>query len=226
MKKVMCNKFMISSVVLVFLVLLLSSMHTPADASNRPSLSNLEAQLASLQSQISSMETAPLIGEVRLFAGNFAPVGWMLCEGQLLLISENPALFSLLGITYGGNGTTTFTLPDLRGRVAMGAGNGSGLSARTLGEAGGSESTVLTVSQLPGHSHSLNATQTAGNLTAAESNILASLSGGIYKNVAADVVMGSDSIGSTGGGQSVSIVQPYQVLNYIIAIEGVYPPRN
>ena len=138
MKKVMCNKFMISSVVLVFMVLLLSSMHTPADASNRPSLSNLEAQLASLQSQISSMEATPLIGEVRLFAGNFAPVGWMLCEGQLLLISENPALFSLLGITYGGNGTTTFTLPDLRGRVAMGAGNGSGLLARTLGEAGDS----------------------------------------------------------------------------------------
>ena len=156
----------------------------------------------------------PFIGEIAMFAGNFAPRGWALCNGQLLPIAQNTALFSLLGTTYGGDGRTTFALPDLRGRVPIHAGNGPGLSSYRLGSKGGSETKTLTTLNMPAHAH--------GVLT--ENNSSASQNGEVYTTKRGKGVMISGEI--TGGSQSVDIRQPYQTINYIIALNGVFPSRN
>lgn len=166
----------------------------------------------------------PLIGQIILFAGNFAPRGWAFCNGQLLSIAQNTALFSLLGTTYGGDGRTTFALPDLRGRVPMHAGNGPGLSYRNLGETGGTETNTLTVNQMPSHSHGLRAA-TEGFTDEPTNNFIAN--GGIngFAGVS-DTAMSPQAVQPAGGGQPVNNVQPFTVVNYIIALTGIYPSRQ
>lgn len=176
----------------------------------------------------------PYIGELRLFAGNFAPRGWAFCDGQLLTIAENAALFALIGPTYGGDGRDNFGLPDLRGRVPIHRGTGPGLSPRTIGERAGEERVTLTAQQLPVHTHVPGrvSEQTATSRSAV-GNVRAVLPEGkkAYAvpqegpggTVRADVVMASTS--QAGGNQPHDNVQPYLGINYIIALTGVYPSR-
>lgn len=178
------------------------------------------------------------IGEIRMFAGNFAPKNWAFCQGQIMPIAQNTALFSILGTTYGGNGQTTFSLPDLRGRVPVGPGQGPGLSPYQLGEVSGSENTTLLVTNMPAHAHTFNATAGmachtgAGNADSPATNIPAgSASDENYSAASsADAAMAPISIsGNTGpAGSSVpfSNVQPYLGMNYIICLFGIFPSRN
>ncbi|MCI4668307.1 MAG: tail fiber protein [Bacteroidia bacterium] len=176
----------------------------------------------------------PFIGQITMFGGNFAPRGWALCDGQLLSISSNTALFSILGTTYGGDGRTTFALPDLRGRLAMHPGNGPGLSDRRLGERGGTEFNILNAAQLPSHSHSASGTirvfagggdqdtPTGHNFANSESDSFTTNSNN--QTMAANNV--SVTVGNTGANQSVNNVQPFLCVNYIIALQGVFPSRS
>jgi microcystin-dependent protein len=172
----------------------------------------------------------PFIGEIRLFAGNFAPRGYALCNGQLLAISQNTALFSILGTTYGGNGITTFGLPDLRGRVPMHAGQGPGLTSRSLGETGGAESETLLVGQMPAHNHLAFPNNRNANVQNPVDSVpgKAPDPGFFYRNSAdpAGGPMDAGFIGNTGGGQPHDNMQPFLAINYIIALEGIYPSRN
>ena len=175
----------------------------------------------------------PFLGEIIMFGGNFAPRGWALCDGTLLAIAQNQALFSLLGTTYGGDGRTTFGLPELRGRLAMHAGNGPGLSSRPLGQKSGSESNTLNETQLPSHTHTAmahcvdgagNANTAAGNLWSADAgNQSATYNSG---NKTGDMKSDAISVANSGGGQSVNNIQPFQVVNYIIALQGTFPSRS
>ena len=164
----------------------------------------------------------PFIGQIVLFAGNFAPRGWALCNGQLLPISQNTALFSILGTTYGGNGQTTFALPDLRGRVAVSSGQGPGLTPRSLGEMAGSETVTLTASQMPAHTHAVNATNNGQTTNRPQSAVPAK--GGTYSTASPDTTM--NAVGNAGGSQPHDNLPPYTTLNYIIALEGIFPSRN
>jgi microcystin-dependent protein len=188
----------------------------------------------------------PFLGMVVLFPYNFAPRGWAFCNGQILSIAQNTALFSLLGTTFGGNGQTTFALPDLRGRVAVSAGQGPGLSTYDLGQAAGIENLTLTANQMPIHTHVLtlsnlaatsNVKNSPGNRQTPVGNIPAIEAAGVtatYSNAAADATMaagaitvtGTASAAAAGGSQPFSIVQPYLTLNYCIALEGIFPSRN
>jgi microcystin-dependent protein len=178
----------------------------------------------------------PFIGEIHMFAGNFAPRGWALCNGQLLSISQNTALFSILGTTYGGNGVTTFALPDLRGRVPMHAGQGPGLSDRILGEASGEESNTLSLAAMPQHIHQVNPACSAedGDQSAAKNNFPASplsTSGGAAVNAytaspSPNTAMGGTNSAPVGGSQPHNNLQPYLVVNFIIALQGIFPSRN
>jgi len=174
----------------------------------------------------------PFIGEIRMFAGNFAPRGWALCNGQLLPISQNTALFSILGTTYGGNGQTTFGLPDLRGRVALHPGQGPGLSPYTLGEQGGSESVTLLTTNMPAHTHMVNASTTNATAPAPTNGILASpldsnAGAGLgYVTTSPNTQMAPNSIAPSGGSQPHENRQPYNCVNYIIALQGIFPSRN
>jgi len=169
----------------------------------------------------------PYIGEIRSFGFNFAPRGWAQCNGQLLPIAQNTALFSILGTTYGGDGRTTFGLPNLAGTVAMGFGQGAGLTPRTLGETGGSETVSLSAAQMPPHSHPANANAGNGNQPAPAGNFWAQDLGGSkeYGDTGA-VAMAPGAIGSAGGNQAHANLQPFQVLNFCIALQGIYPPRS
>ncbi len=174
----------------------------------------------------------PFLGQIVMFGGNFAPRGWALCDGQLLAISQYSALFSILGTTYGGDGRTTFALPDLRGRVSMHPGNGPGLSSRRLGERAGTEAHTLTLNQLPSHTHTLNATTAPGTRSSPSDALLSTYgtsappSGPYSAGTTTDTTMHPGAVGNTGSGQSVSNIQPYQCVNYIIALQGVFPSRN
>lgn len=170
----------------------------------------------------------PFVGELRAFPFNFAPTGWALCDGSLLSIAQNAALFSLLGTMYGGNGTTNFGLPDLRGRVPMGAGIGPGLTPRTQGDLVGTENVTLTTGNLPPHTHSLNATTAAATGVAPTGALLAA--GQVdaepgYASGAPDTALAANAIGATGTGAAVSVVQPSQVITWCIATVGIYPSR-
>lgn len=186
------------------------------------------------------------IGEVKLFAGNFAPRGWAFCEGQLLPISQNTALFSILGTTYGGDGRTTFALPDLRGRTPVGPGTGPGLSNIRQGSRGGLETQILTVNQMPSHSHTAVVTNGSiaipVNTTAGDDDevdpskgVLANNGEDRFTSTAANATLGgstvpvtgtSATINNTGGNQAISTRSPYLGVHYIIALEGVFPSRN
>ena len=170
----------------------------------------------------------PMIGEIRMFAGTFAPQGYAFCNGQLLSIAQNTALFSIIGTTYGGDGQTTFGLPDLRGRAPIHVGNGPGLSNRNLGQKGGAETNTLTVAQLPAHNHSVVAVSTAGTSNSPTNNLPANtnLFDNEYSNASGNTTMNSSMIGNTGNGQPVDNMQPYIAINYIIAVQGVFPTQN
>lgn len=173
----------------------------------------------------------PFIAEIRIFAGNFAPRGWAFCDGQLLPISNNTALFSLIGTTYGGDGRTTMALPDLQGRAPMHPGRGPGLTSRRLGERLGTETVTLTEAQIPSHFHTARAATTPSD-TGVPSNTTAlgrSAGGGLaYETDTTSnlVDMASETLATTGGGQSHTNVQPYLTLNFIIALQGLYPSRS
>jgi microcystin-dependent protein len=200
------------------------------------------------------------VGEIRMVAFNFAPVGWALCNGQVLPIAQNEALFSLLGTTYGGNGTSNFQLPNLQSRVPVCAGQGLGLTVYTLGELGGQEAVTLSQAQMPTHTHvavfnpnstpplsvnvTLNASTGPGNTVAASGASLAGYPGGgiphsngMYTTTPgttapvsgiAATLNGSGSVtnSAAGGGLPTPILQPFLVLNYIIALQGIYPTRS
>lgn len=167
----------------------------------------------------------PFIGEVQWFAGNFAPRGWALCDGQLLpIISEYYALFSILGTTYGGDGRTNFALPDVRGRVMIHAGTGPGLTSRRLGDKMGNETETLTTNQLPSHTHTLRASGGSATAVVPNGNVLASPGRTrLYDSGAANADMNASSITSAGGSQSHNNMQPYNTLNCIIALQGTFP---
>jgi microcystin-dependent protein len=165
----------------------------------------------------------PFIGEIRLVPFNFAPKGWAICAGQMLPINQNQALFALLGTTYGGDGRTTFALPDLRGRVAVGAGDLPGGSSYALGATGGQETVELTTGQLPGHSHHVNASSAAATTKSPATAYPAG--GGAYAGQR-NVRMKAAMIGLTGGGEEHENRQPYLGLNYIIALQGIFPARD
>ncbi len=170
------------------------------------------------------MSLDPLIGEIIMFAGNFAPQGWAFCYGQTLPIQQYTALFSIIGTTYGGDGIQTFALPDLRGRMPIGGGNGPGLTPRDLGHASGSETVQLSVAQLPAHFHSLAGYTTAvGNSTSPNLPAASAAEDAIYSTGAPTHATNS---GITGSSQPVSIMPPFCGVNFIIALEGVYPSRS
>jgi len=169
----------------------------------------------------------PFVGEIRIFGFNFAPTGWALCQGQTLPISQNTALFSLLGTTYGGNGTTTFQLPDLRGRGPVSFGTGTGLSAYELGQAGGVESVTLAEDQMPAHTHSLQASDDLATATKPAGKVLGRARDRTFADAPdGTTTMNAGSIASVGGGQPASVVQPYLALNFCIALFGIFPSRN
>jgi microcystin-dependent protein len=164
----------------------------------------------------------PFIGEIVLFAGNFAPRGWALCNGQLLPIAQNTALFSILGTTYGGNGQTTFALPDLRGRAAIHSGQGPGLENYELGQSGGEETVTLNVNQLAPHQHAQPATS-AEETTNRPTNAVPA-KGGVYAGASDGTTMAPTTV--SGSGQPHDNRSPYLTVNFIIALEGVFPSRN
>lgn len=180
------------------------------------------------------------MGIVKLFAGTFAPRGWAFCQGQLLSIAQNTALFSILGTTYGGNGTTTFALPDFRSSVPIGAGQKPGYSDYDPGQAGGSEIVTLTTGQMPAHTHGANVAVSSANATDSAAKGGQNLGapgngqGRSFNNTfgyvqgAADIALAADSVkvASAGGNLPVSIMQPYMAMNYIICLQGVFPPRD
>ena len=168
----------------------------------------------------------PFVAEVRIFCGNFAPVGWAFCDGQILSISSNTALFSLLGTRFGGNGVSTFALPDLRGRTPIGPGQGPGLSSRIAGQAIGSESHTLTTAETPAHTHSLRAGSSNGTSDRPAGNVLSRSAAGIpHYGTTADTDLAAAAVGTNVGGQPHNNMQPYLACTYIIALQGVYPSR-
>ncbi len=170
----------------------------------------------------------PFLAEIRMFAGNFAPRGWAFCNGQLLPIAQNTALFSLIGTTYGGDGRTTTALPNLQGRAPMHPGIGPGLSDRRLGQAGGTETVTLNVNQMPLHTHIPRGTTGVNTLENPEQNSWGQHSEeNAYRNAAnMNVNMSQDAVGAFGGGQAHDNRQPFLTLNFIIALVGIYPSRN
>ncbi|QJX46778.1 phage tail protein [Hymenobacter taeanensis] len=171
----------------------------------------------------------PFIGEIMLFAGNFAPSGYALCQGQILSIAQNTALFSILGNTYGGDGQTTFALPDLRGRFPMQPGQGPGLSSRTLGEIGGTESVTLLSNQMPVHNHLLNAATSVGNSNSPSGNLLSNDGRGGTQFTSAGTAnanMNAQSVAAAGGSQPHENMPPYLGINFCIALQGIFPPRD
>jgi len=167
----------------------------------------------------------PFLGQLMLVPYNFAPQGWAFCNGQIMSIAQNTALFSLLGTTYGGNGQTTFALPDLRGRIAVSAGQGPGLQNYSLGETAGSEAVTLISSQMPAHTHVVGASTGSAQATPDNAFPGSDTSTQIY-DLAASTTMNPQMIQPAGGSQPHENRQPYLVLNYIIALQGVYPSRG
>lgn len=166
----------------------------------------------------------PYVGEIRIFAGNFAPAGWLFCAGQLLPISENETLFQLIGTTYGGDGQETFALPDLRGRIPVHQGQGAGLQNYVLAQQTGVEQVTVTTNQMPVHTHALLASQTIGGSAIAQNNVLAkSTAVKLYIQDTPTTPLVASMLGPQGGSQPHSNFQPYLCLNFIISLFGIYP---
>lgn len=168
----------------------------------------------------------PFLGQIIMFGGNFAPRGWAFCDGQLLPISSYNALFSILGTTYGGDGRTTFALPDLRGRVPMHPGNGPGLTSRRIGQKGGLEENTINITQMPPHDHNVTLpAKEEANAEAPTNNFVAG-AGFDGFGTTSDVTMGALPQQSVGGGQAVNNIQPFQCVYFIIALQGIFPSRS
>jgi microcystin-dependent protein len=165
----------------------------------------------------------PFVGEIRIFAGNFAPRGWAFCNGQLLSIAQNTPLFALLGTTYGGNGSTTFALPNLQGRAPMHWGNGAGLTPRQLGESSGSPTVTLLSTEIPAHTHQFTGTASAADQASPGQNVLADTE--IYANPP-NATLSPTTVGAAGGSQPHNNMMPYLGLTFIIALQGVFPARD
>jgi len=167
------------------------------------------------------------LGSLLLAPFNFAPAGWALCNGQLLKIAQYTALFELIGNTYGGDGVTTFALPDLRGRVPIAAGQGPGLQNYALGQSSGAEHATLGVNQLPSHNHAVNTVSSAATSPKPANEYLASsTSGSVYSSSHPDSKLNANAVSHVGGGQPVDVRQPYLTLNWIIALTGVFPSQS
>ncbi len=165
----------------------------------------------------------PFVAEIRIFAGNYAPRGWAFCNGQLLPIAQNTALFSLIGTTYGGDGRTTTALPNLQGRAPMHPGRGPGLTARRLGERVGVATVTLSESQIPPHTHGVNSASDTTTATPDANSIPGATP--MY-GAGATTPMASGALGNTGGGGAHSNLQPYMAINFIISLQGIYPSRS
>jgi microcystin-dependent protein len=169
----------------------------------------------------------PFVAEIRIFPFNFAPKGWAWCDGQLLPLSQNTALFSLLGTTYGGNGQSNFALPDLQGRAPMHPGQGPGLSLHDLGETGGSETVTLLQSEIPGHAHTLRASSSLGDTPAPAGHSLARYTNAYQTTVNTNLVaMAPAALAPAGGDQPHNNMMPYLTFYFCIALQGVFPPRT
>ena len=171
----------------------------------------------------------PFVAEIRIFPFNFAPKGWAFCDGQLLPISQNTALFSLLGTTYGGDGKSTFALPDMQGNAPMHPGQGPGLSLHDLGETGGSETVSLLESEIPSHSHGMNAQNAVTSQIAdpTGATFTRPASGNLFTtNLSSPVNMAPQALAPAGGDQPHNNMMPYLTLNFCIALQGVFPPRT
>lgn len=168
----------------------------------------------------------PFVGEIRMFAGNFAPRGWAFCDGQLLAVSQNDALFSLFGTIYGGDGRTTFGLPDLRGRIPVHVGTGPGLSNRRLGAKNGAERETLTVNQLPAHTHQFQASQGSATTRDPIGNAPAVAAADVYVDNFSPFPLSSAEISSVGGSQPHTNLMPYLCVHFIVALFGIYPSRT
>lgn len=169
---------------------------------------------------------SPYLGEIRIFTYNFAPQGWAYCAGQTLPINQNTALFALLGTTYGGDGISTFMLPDLRGRTLVGQGQGGGLADYTIGEVAGAESVTLHTTQMPGHTHRVEASDLAGNSKYAKGNVLALGTAHEFTASSDGTLMNPAMISHAGGGQPFDNRQPFLVLTPCIALQGIFPSRS
>ena len=168
----------------------------------------------------------PFIAAIRIFGANFAPRNWAFCNGQILPIAQNTALFALVGTTYGGDGRTTLGLPDLQGRAPMHPGNGPGLTPRQLGQKSGTSAVTLTTPQLPTHSHNLQGSDQDATATDPSGNIPAITREDTYSSGGTTTPLGSGSLGSTGGGSAHNNMQPFIALYFIIALTGIFPSRN
>lgn len=171
----------------------------------------------------------PFVAEIRIFPFNFAPQGWAWCDGQLLPLSQNTALFSLLGTTYGGNGTSNFALPDLQGRAPMHPGQGPGLSLHDLGEAGGSSTVTLLESEIPSHSHALNALAAPADVPNPDAHVIARTIGAtpyLPSSGAPIVALAPEALAPAGGDQPHNNMMPYLTFYFCIALQGVFPPRG
>ena len=169
----------------------------------------------------------PFISQIQTFGFNYAPPGWAMCHGQLLEITKYQALFSLIGTTYGGDGRTTFGLPDLRGRLALHQGNGPGLTPRIIGQKGGAESITLTKETIPPHTHSMHARGEPATSRKPSGNLLGGPpQGPIYRAGNTDATLSSESIGQTGGSQAFTNMKPFLGITWCICLQGEYPSRN
>lgn len=176
----------------------------------------------------------PFIAEIKIFAGNFAPRGWAFCDGQLLPLAQNTALFSLIGTTYGGDGRTTVGLPNLQGRVPMHSGRGPGLTARRLGERTGMTEVILSEDQIPNHTHELmgvaetpDSLAAGGALPGPTKSLATARGGDLYSDTLTNVApLSANAVSNEGGGQAHNNLQPFLTLNFIIALQGLYPSRS
>jgi microcystin-dependent protein len=168
----------------------------------------------------------PFVAEIRIFPFNFAPTGWAFCDGQLLPLSQNTALFSLLGTTYGGNGLNNFALPNLQGNVPLHPGQGPGLGLYDLGQTGGSDTVSLLESEVPSHSHTLRASSLLADTPVPENNTIARYQNAFQSNTGSLASMSASALAPAGGSQPHNNLMPYLTLNFCIALQGVYPPRT
>jgi len=169
----------------------------------------------------------PFVGEIRMFAGSFAPTSWALCDGQTLLISQNESLFSLFGTTYGGDGRTTFSLPDLRGRLPIHAGSGPGLTPRSIGQKSGSERVVLNTNGMPTHDHPIQASIDIADQAAPAGNVTAQPSAAdLYFAADPTVPLAVTAVTATGGSQEHTNVMPFLCVSFIVALFGIFPSRD